>query len=121
MVEDLEYNAIIEKLLEKTRAGRVPWEDYGGNEFRCDLSEDLPGGEKYTFEVSKSDDRYALTMRDSRYRAIFSVVAQEEIVYTDPAKEEIFDSLSELYELARRKGLHIPEKLANVVGLLDRI
>jgi len=121
MVEPPEYKAIIQKLLEKTRAGRVAWAEGGDQfQFRCNLSEDLPGGEEYVVYIRTTENGYALRMAVHQ-RILFSVAAEEEIVYRDPEKKEIFDILSELYELARRRALNIPERLASVAELLDRL
>src|SRR5260370_20107437 len=114
MIEQLQYEPIIDKLLEKTKAGRVPWEDYGQNGFQCDL-------DQYKFRVWKSDDGYGLSMGDERQRTLFSLRAEEEIIWANPAKEHLFQSLSDLFELARRKALNVPDKLAGVAQLLDRI
>jgi hypothetical protein len=114
MIEQLQYEPIIDKLLEKTKAGRVPWEDYGQNEFRCDV-------DQYKFHVWKFDDGYGLRMEDERQRVLFSVRAEEEIIYLQPEKERAFQLLSDLFELARRKALNVPDKLAGVAQLLDKI
>ena len=46
---------------------------------------------------------------------------QEEIYFSDPKRKEMFELLSDLYEVARRKALNLPDKLANVAELLDKI
>jgi hypothetical protein len=114
MIEPLEYKPIIQKLLEKTKAGRVPWEEHEWDRFRCTLDE-------YTFFVWKTDDGYALSMEDMHHKRVFLAKAEEEIIFTQRDKEEMFELLSDLYELARRKALNIPEKLAGVSELLDNI
>jgi hypothetical protein len=119
MVEPLEYKPIIKKLLDKTRAGRVPWEESDRDEFRCGLLG--YGDEKYTVYVRSRQDGYALRIEDLGQRTVSYVVAEEEIVYRDAERKETFDTLSDLYELARRKALSVPEKLASVAELLDRL
>ena len=114
MIEQLQYQPIVEKLLEKTRLGRVPWEDKGTNDFRCDL-------DQYKFTVSKSQDGYSLRMEDERGRVLFFLRADEEILFGDETAEQTFQALSDMYELARRKALNIPDKLAGATLLLDQI
>lgn len=114
MIEPLQYQPIIEKLLEKTKRGRVSWEDHGSNEFRCDL-------DQYRFFIRRSDDSYILRMEDEFQRILFSLRAQEEIIYLDQEKGHLFEVLSDLYELARRKALNVTDKLAGVTELLDKI
>lgn len=116
MVEPLEIQSILEKLREKTKAGRVPWREgelKGLGQFSCEL-------ENYRFVVWKSEDTYGVRMEDADGRTIFFVKVEEEIVFTEE-REEIFSIVSDLYELARRKALNVPEKLASVAELLDRI
>ena len=114
MIEQLQYQAIVEKFLEKTKLGRVPWEDYESNEFRCDL-------DQYKFAVWKYQDGYGIRMEGERQRSLFSLRGDEEILYGDDAAEHTFQVLSDLYELARRKALNVPDKLAGATLLLDRI
>ncbi len=114
MIEPLQYEPIIEKLVEKTKAGRVPWEDHGNSQFRCDL-------DQYKFFVWRYDDGYGLRMEDEYQRVLFSLRAEEEIIYSNPEKEHLFQTLSDLFELARRKALSVPDKLAGVAELLDKI
>ena len=114
MIEPLQYQPIIEKLLDKTKLGRVPWEDDGVTGFRCDLDE-------FGFFVWKFEDGYGLRMVDERQRQLFSVKAEEEILYGDDNKERLFELLSDIYELARRIALNVPDKLAGAAHILDRI
>jgi hypothetical protein len=114
MIEPLQYQPIIEKLFEKTASGRVPWEENGQDKFRCDL-------DQYKFFVWRSDDGYGLRTEDEFQRVLFLVRAEEEIIYRDPEKERLFQLLSDMFELARRKALNVPDKLAGVAQLLDRI
>ncbi len=116
MVEPLEYMKVLEKLLDKTKAGRVSWAEAGAGQFHCELDN------KYKFVVWKTEDKCGVRMKELiGSNSIFFVEAEEEIFYSDPKKAEMFQILSDLFELARRKALNVPEKLASVAELLDRI
>lgn len=114
MVEPLNTKPIIIKLLEKTQAGRVDWEDHG-NGFQCNLD-----GE-YFFRVHKVEDSYVISMLDKYQHEIFRETAIEEIYYRDPRDEERLQSFQDLYELARRKAVKANEKISGVDAVLDRI
>ena len=60
-------------------------------------------------------------MEDERGRVLFSLRAEEEIIYLDEKNRSLFVLLSDLYELARRQALNVPDKLAGVAELLDKI
>ena len=126
MVEPLDYQKILRKLLEKTKENRVDWHDQGGAYFRCELDK------RYEFRVGKNDEGYVLRMSDidagsgigSRIGPdpiLLEIDVEEEIYYSDPLEKEKFELLSDLYELARRKALNVPEKLSKLEELLDRI
>lgn len=119
MIEPLEYKEIAAKLLEKTKAGKLTWSELEGRRsdtFYCDLDN------QYTFSIWKEGDSYGLNMKpQSSSTVLFSIKEEEEIYFSDPRKKEMFELLSDLYELARRKALNLPDKLANVAELLDKI
>jgi hypothetical protein len=119
MVEPLEYKEIIAKLVEKTKAGKLPWFELEGvrsDQFYCDLDN------QYTFSVWKKDDTYGLNMKSqSSSTLLFSVQEQDDIYFSDLKRKEMFELLSDLYEVARRRALNLPDKLANVAELLDKI
>jgi hypothetical protein len=114
MLAPIDSRPIVEKLFEKTAAGRISWEGYG-RRFTCTLEQE------YTFEISKSDDAFALVMKDAGGNEIISEYQQEEIIFHDHARAELFDTLKELFELARRKALGVEEKVSGAVKLLDKI
>lgn len=111
-LEDCE--SVLDKLLEKSAQGRIPWEPIADKHFRCTL-------EGYKFDVSKYEDAYRITMSDAQGFDIFHVSVQDEVFFSDPARENIFRKLSDLFEKARRKALDVDRKLVDVSGLLDRI
>jgi hypothetical protein len=115
VIDPLEYKPILEKLLEKTRAGRIAWEATSGDSFRCTLD----AYRIYVWETDEGD--YGLRAEDAQGRTLFRVRVEREIIYDDPEQEREFVMLSDLYELARRKALNVPQTLANVAELLDKI
>lgn len=116
MVEPLEYRSILGKLREKTEAGRVSWRESGKNRFECELDN------RYRFVVYKTEDKYGVRMDELQAsNFLFYIEAEEEILFGDDNKEEIFNLLADLYELARRNALNVPGKLATVAQLLDNI
>ena len=114
MVEPLNTKPIITKLLEKTKAGRVDWEDHG-NGFQCNLD-----GE-YLFRVYKVEDSYGIIMLDKYQNEIFRETATEEIYFRNPRDEERLQFFQDLYELARRRAVKANEKIAGVDAVLDKI
>jgi hypothetical protein len=113
MPSTLDYAPVIEKLLDKSRQGRLPWESGQYRQFRCTL-------DQYTFAVSQTDSGYTLSMLDSDQNEIFSLGVQDEVVFTGESAR-LYQDVGELYELARRKALKVDEKLAGVSALLGRV
>jgi hypothetical protein len=113
MPSTLDYTPVIEKLLDKSRQGRLPWEPYEYQQFRCTV-------DQYTFTIRQRDSGYTLRMHDSDLNEIFSLNAEDEVVFTGESAK-VYNDLSELYELARRKALKVDEKLAGVSALLDKV
>ena len=130
MQPTIEYEPLVRKLLEKSQQGRLNWEEARRREethgmllgpveppiyFTCTVED------QYTFESEKTDEGYKLTIKDSEGVEFFSITGEEAIVYDDPKKEELFNMLRDLYELARYKALSVDEKLATATGLLDKV
>ena len=115
MQATIEYEPVVTKLLEKSQQGRLNWEKRGWREFACEIEG------QYTFASTETEDGYGLTMKDSFGDVIFSISSEEAIVYDDPKKEELFNMLRDLHELARKKALNVDEKIATATGLLDKI
>jgi hypothetical protein len=83
--------------------------------FYCDL-------DQYEFRVWKNETGYSFRMTDiSGNPILLEVNVEEEIYYADSKKREYFTLISDLYELARRKALELPDKLSKVEALLDSI
>jgi len=109
----LDYEPIVRKLLDKSQEGKIAWEKdydpYGQprpGHLVCGLQENR-------FEIVQVEDTYVLRMKDSEGDVIFQVDAQDEIVFDDPKKREMFTLLYDLFELARRKALAVDQKLAD--------
>jgi hypothetical protein len=115
MQATIEYEPIVSKLLEKSGQGRLNWEKRVAGGFSCTIEG------QYTFRALKNDDGYRLTMVDSAGDVMFSLTGEEAIVYDDPEKERLFNTLRDIYELARKKALNVDEKIASAAGLLDKI
>ncbi|MGA3165317.1 MAG: hypothetical protein ABSF14_04280 [Terriglobia bacterium] len=115
MQATVEYEPIVRKLLEKSEEGRLNWEKKRWGGFSCTIEE------QYTFNAVKTADGYQLTMMDSQGDEMFSIAGEEAVVYDDPKKEELFTTLRDLYELARKKALNVDEKIATAAGLLDKV
>lgn len=130
MIEPLEHKRILEKLKAKSLEGRISWKtvSFEDNRFECDL-------ENYKFTVWKREDRFGALMEESDSPPpagsiggfgsspviLFSVEADEEIIFRSDERRETYELLSDIYEVARRKALNVPEKLAGVAELLDKI
>jgi len=122
-----EQNEIIRKLLEKTRQGRVHWEQanasgevqyLGSREtFRCSLGPEGPNS--FSFEVGHDTIQGWLSMTDQGGSQIFRVEAND--LPTSPEEEETSTMIEELYDLARRQVLKIDQKLVLASTLLDRV
>lgn len=114
VVETLDYQPLLGKLLMKTRDGRVAWTATGFARFASSI-------EEYTFEISKSEDTFSLEMKDANSNEIFKVSAAEQIIVRDAGQQNLFESLGDLYEMARRRALQVEGKIATASELLDRI
>jgi hypothetical protein len=116
MQATVEYEPIVRKLLEKSEQGRLNWEKkrfVGG--FRCTIDG------QYTFNATRTDEGFRLSMEDSEGDEMFSITGEEAVVYDDPEKEKLFKTLRDIYELARKKALSVDEKIATAAGLLDKV
>jgi hypothetical protein len=114
----MDYSPIVLKLLEKTDSGRVEWRESPPQGFRTDLYE----GFYFLIDKlsSRGDTTYTLTTKDSENNVIFSFS-----LIDDPDtminRESLYDALSNIYELARRKALKLDEKVERVSEVLERI
>jgi len=116
MSEVNDYATVVEKLLDRTRQGKVPWEAYSYG-FRTRVG-------SYEFRIAKSEDRGDITislgMLDDNNNEIFEVSLTDDPVTLGKHRQEV-SALKELHELARRNALRVEEKVGEVSGLLDQL
>ena len=115
MVEALDSQPILDKLIRRSREGRVSWEVENRTSFFCSVEG------QYTFQIAKYEDTYKLEMRDASNYEILSLSQSDQILFQNENERRLFESLSDLYEIARRKALQVEGKLATASDLLDRI
>src|SRR6266566_2701488 len=104
-----EYAPVVQKLLERTREGKVAWQEITHG-FGTRV-------QTYEFQVSRSEDRGDITitvrMMDDQGAEIFQAALTD-----DPATlgkyRQLVTEFKELFELARRKVLNVEEKLQKV-------
>lgn len=116
-----EYRPIIQKLLEKTRQGRVQWQG-GLGAFSCVVGSENENFVKFTLSTTSTRDinydvRF-LVMDDAKGNQLFRVESND--LPTSPEEEEISNLIDELYELARHQALRVDERLGNALTMLDR-
>lgn len=117
-----EYLPIINKLLEKTKEGRVQWQGALGT-FSCKLGTDDAPILKFTLSSAATRDinfdaRF-LVMEDIKGNELFRIESND--LPTTAAEETLSSAINELYELARRQALKVGEKLELASSLLDSV
>jgi hypothetical protein len=126
--ENVDYNSIATKLLEKTKAGKIEWRE------RVDafgeIAYDQPGnfladlGEEFSFEVSsttsRGDTSFSLSMIDAQGHRLFTLTLTDD-PDTMINKPRLYGTLEEIYDRARRKALHVDEKIGRVSEILESI
>jgi hypothetical protein len=116
-----EYRPIIEKLLERTRQGRVRWAGSLGT-FSCTVGSTSEKPVKFTLSTTATrdisyDERF-LVMDDANGNELFRVASND--LPTSPEEEAISNMVNELYQVARRQALKSDVELDRVLTLLDR-
>jgi len=124
-----EYNPIVEKLLQKTRDGRVHWQvstsSFGevlydtSEAFTCKVGSEDDGSVDFIIRANRSNSVRSLTMKDSGGNEILAIGSND--LPTSAEEEEVSVMLDELYELARRQALKVEEKIELASALLDRV
>lgn len=110
----------LEQLIEATRDGRIAWEPTATlDEFTASFRG------KYIVIVAKgSGDRYTLRLLDESGREMLSLEGKYEEIpgypNLEPALDPNFLRTKELFELARRTGLHVEEAMADILGEIKR-
>jgi hypothetical protein len=116
-----EYLPVIAKLLDRTKARKIEWKGtYESTTFICALE-----GE-YSFEIEKrkfSGGNWfrSLTMKDKDGEMVFVAQAFAPDSETSIENDQLYTTLDELYEQARRIALDIDKKLTDVSEILDNI
>jgi hypothetical protein len=115
-----EHSSIVLKLLDKTKAGKVEWQENlapdGG--FQTVLAE----GFSFLVNAERAvgDTTYYLSMRDNEGHVILYLRLTDD-PETIMTQEELYEALADLYERARRKALKVDEKVERVSEILERI
>jgi hypothetical protein len=116
-----EYLPVISKLLAKTTERKIEWKGtYESSTFICALE-----GE-YSFEIEKgksgSGNWYRkLTMKDREEGEVFVARAIFPTQNSSNENDELFQTLDDLYEQARRVALDVDKKVNAVSDILDKI
>jgi len=111
-----DYLTVVDKLLDRTRQGKIAWESYNYG-FRATVG-------SYEFRVAKLEDRGDITislgMLDDHSNEIFEVRLTDDPATLGKYRQHV-SALKELHELARRNALRVEEKVGEVSGLLDQL
>jgi len=116
-----EYLPGISKLLEKTKERKIEWKGtYESAAFICALE-----GE-YSFEIQKgktsSGNSYRrLTMKDREQGEVFVAFAVYPTSTSSRENDDLFATLDQLFEQARRTALDVDKKVSDVSNILDKI
>jgi hypothetical protein len=125
-----DYSSIALKLLEKTQAGKIAWEPgekpFGTIKYLDRDEEDFRTGlaEGFGFNIARStyrgDTTYTLSMKDNQGLTVFtlSLTDDPETIANQP---QLYQTLDELYDAARRKAFKVDEKVERVSEILEKI
>ncbi len=112
------YEPVIDKLLEKSDAGTLPWKPtFQEDTFLLALEGEV------TFEVSRLEDGgFEFTMKDKDGKKIIDMTSHKRDHYHQDYVEDdrYFDKVKRLFESARVTGLEVNKKLDVAESLLDR-
>jgi len=121
-----ESSSLVAKLLARTEEGRIEWCEGGyihaGLEsFEATLEGDL--------KVSISSDKTGVAFvvliknKDGDERRILGVSLEHDpsFGYDLPGESELYESLTQLHELAKRSALKVDQSLANARDFLERL
>jgi|SRR5581483_2952231 len=116
-----EYRAVIQKLVERTREGRIQWKG-GLGTFSCTVGSESDTPVKFTLSTTATRDInydvHFLVMEDVNGNELFRLESND--LPTSNEEEEISNMINELYDLARHQALNVDKKLDKVLTLLDR-
>jgi hypothetical protein len=116
MSDVAEFAPVIEKLLDRTREGKIEWQEQGFG-FGTHVK-------SYEFRVFKTEDDGDITitarMLDDRGSEIFDVRLTDD-PQTLAKHRQLVTVLKELFELARRNALNVEQKVEEASHLLDEL
>lgn len=105
-----ELARMVSDLIEKTKAGKLQWEEPDFNEFEASLS-------SYKLFMKPSVLGYSLTLFNSEGRPIDTFEEVRPIPFGDPPPMP----LSDLFELVKRRARRVDESLAEVERMLKAL
>ncbi|MBZ5567826.1 MAG: hypothetical protein LAN64_08240 [Acidobacteriia bacterium] len=112
------YDPVINKLLDKTEAGTLPWKPtFDEDTFIVALEGEV------TFEVSRVEDGgFAFSMKDKDGKKIIDMTSHKrEQYHQDYVPDDgYFEKISRLFEAARVTALEVEKKLNDAQSLLDK-
>lgn len=111
------YEPVIDKLVDKSEAGTLPWKPtFNDNTFIVALE-----GET-TFEVTRLGESFQLLMKDKDDKRIIELVSYNRRKFEEGwvSDDLFFDKLQRLYEAARVTALEVNQKLDAAQQLLDK-
>lgn len=104
LAEELNYDALLEAIVEKTRAGKIDWQETADPD---SFIAAVKG--RQTFSISRmSDDRVFLVVRDGK---------GDEIFRTPPS----VTTARELFVLVQRIAAHLDEKVESTLELVNQL
>jgi hypothetical protein len=113
------YDPVIDKLIDKSESGTVPWKPtFNEDTFIAALQGEV------TFEVSKLEDGgFEFRMKDKDGKKIIDMACHKREHYRQDYVDDdrYFDRIKRLFEAARVIGLEVDKKLTVAESLLDRV
>jgi len=113
----IDYRGLAEKLLAKSRHGKVGWQETADENTFIAILEG-----KVLFEVSMRDGTIAFVLKNQNETEIFTLTAETPGEFTSVENDQNdYPLLHELYESARRTALGIDKALSEAENLLDSL
>jgi hypothetical protein len=121
-----ESSSLVAKLLARTEEGKIEWTEGGfihtGLEtFDAALEGDLKVSISSDKEGVAFDVRLTNRIGDERRILYVSLEHDPSFGYDLPGESELYESLIQLHELARRSALKVDQSLANARDFLERL
>ncbi|HEY2496194.1 MAG TPA: hypothetical protein VGK24_03920 [Candidatus Angelobacter sp.] len=112
----VDYHGLTQKLLNKSRAGKVGWQETADEATFIAILEG-----RFAFEISNKRGRYLFAMKNQNETEIFTLTGEEPSGITTIENDRNYPMLQELYELARRTALGIDQAVSDAENLLDSL